>query len=79
MSVQDEIAKWKPIPPLDRLHFVSNRERALEARLRTADALLAVIAGCGVEHTTRKYLVAQIDHTTWADARAYLAAREGER
>lgn len=76
MSVQDEIAKW---PPIEWRGNYASYIEALEARLRTADALLAVIAGCGVEHTTRKYLVAQIDHTTWADARAYLAAREGER
>lgn len=73
MSVQDEIAKWKPIPPLDRLHFVSNRERALEARLRTADALLGVI----VDAHTRNTLYSGAGH--WDEARAYLAAREKER
>lgn len=82
MSVQDEIAAWKPIPPLDRLHFVSNRERALEARLRTADeALRLYVAWCEAETTyvptfyERMAMCAEAEHA----ARAYLAAREKER
>ena len=76
-TITDQIAAWDPMPAYDLIlehgnAWAMNRERAFyQQRLRTADAILERVAdvscACdliGCEHD---------------DARAYLAAREGER
>ncbi len=82
MSVQDEIAKWpaKTTCSLEHtephranrvLHAAIDEVRAIEARLRTADAILERVADVSCDCD-----VFGCEHD---DARAYLAAREGER
>ena len=60
--------------------YQTDRAEALEARLRTADALLAATKNCTCRpYEGGKTIVVEIDGDVWASIWTYLAAREKER